>query len=467
MLSREWQRRLVPRRRKRTHVLACVKERRTRPSLSLRAHATPTLRCSLFLSLKPTATAHASRSPLLLPAPAVLASRRSPAMTSGPRSLLLHAVAVAGILLLVVPAAVFAKEEAWRGEQERDRVPRVPGQPFNPSFAHYAGYVTVSEQRGAALFYWFFEAAEDPGSKPLVLWLNGGKVPHPRAAHHMFGVDFANILFLDSPVGVGYSYSNTSDDVLTNGDARTENSILMELSFGLGHYVPQLAQAIKRHHEATGDKSLNLKGYMVCPLCIHLRKCEKILDIASAEAGNIDSYSIFTPTCHASFAASKNKVMKRLHPTPTCLGLKAFVVVIAAVVVIVIVLTIDILHSEVVNTHWGDCERSVLHIYHELMQYGLRIWVFSGDTDAVIPVTSTRYSVDALKLPTVTPWHAWYDDDGEVGGWSQGYEGLTFVTVRGAGHEVPLHRPKQALTLFKSFLAGSPMPVQSNMHSDM
>ena len=42
-------------------------------------------------------------------------------------------------------------------------------------------------------------------------------------------------------------------------------------------------------------------------------QCEKILDIASTEAGNIDSYSIFTPTCHASFASSKNKVMKRLN----------------------------------------------------------------------------------------------------------------------------------------------------------
>lgn len=41
------------------------------------------------------------------------------------------------------------------------------------------------------------------------------------------------------------------------------------------------------------------------------------------------------------------------------------------------------------------------------------------------------------------------------------YEGLTFVTVRGAGHEVPLHRPKQALVLFKSFLSGSPMPTLS------
>ena len=83
------------------------------------------------------------------------------------------------VLLLVLVAAVSAsstgKGESWRAEQERDRVPRVPGQAFNASFAHYAGYVTVSEERGAALFYWFFEAAHDPASKPLVLWLNGGE----------------------------------------------------------------------------------------------------------------------------------------------------------------------------------------------------------------------------------------------------------------------------------------------------
>lgn len=38
---------------------------------------------------------------------------------------------------------------------------------------------------------------------------------------------------------------------------------------------------------------------------------------------------------------------------------------------------------------------------------------FSGNTDVVIPVTSTRYSISALKLPTLSPWRAWYDD-GEV-----------------------------------------------------
>ena len=52
----------------------------------------------------------------------------------------------------------------------------------------------------------------------------------------------------------------------------------------------------------------------------------------------------------------------------------------------------------------------------------------SGDTDAVIPVTSTRYSIDALKLPTVQPWRAWYDE-GQVNHLMELHS--TFVLVSG------------------------------------
>ena len=42
-------------------------------------------------------------------------------------------------------------------------------------------------------------------------------------------------------------------------------------------------------------------------------ECESILEIASSELGNIDPYSIFTPSCPGSATFSRNKLLKRLH----------------------------------------------------------------------------------------------------------------------------------------------------------
>jgi serine carboxypeptidase-like clade 2 len=59
-------------------------------------------------------------------------------------------------------------------EQEGDRVAFLPGQPRSPPVSQFAGYVTVNENNGRALFYWFFEAQTLPAHKPFLLWLNGG-----------------------------------------------------------------------------------------------------------------------------------------------------------------------------------------------------------------------------------------------------------------------------------------------------
>lgn len=58
-------------------------------------------------------------------------------------------------------------------EEEADRITALPGQP-KVSFQQFSGYVTVNEIAGRALFYWLTEAVDDPLSKPLVIWLNGG-----------------------------------------------------------------------------------------------------------------------------------------------------------------------------------------------------------------------------------------------------------------------------------------------------
>ncbi|XP_010447670.1 PREDICTED: serine carboxypeptidase-like 29 [Camelina sativa] len=440
--------------------------------------------------------------------------------------------------------------EAGLSQKEQDKVSKLPGQDFNVSFAHYSGFVTTNEKLGRALFYWLFEAVEDAKSKPLVLWLNGG----PGCSSVAFGEaeeigpfhiksdgktlylnqyswnQAANILFLDAPVGVGYSYSNTSSDLQTNGDKRTAQDSLKFLlkwverfpeykgrdfyivgeSYA-GHYIPQLSEVIVRHNRGSDKTSINLKGYMVgnglmddfhdrlglfqyiwslgfisdqtysllklqCGYqsFIHPSKeCNKIAEIADKEIGNIDQYSVFTPACVAN-ASQSNMLLKKRPMTgrvseqyDPCTEKHTKVYFNLPEVQKALHVPPGLAPSKwdtcsnVVNGHWKDSSSSVLNIYHELIAAGLRIWVFSGDADAVVPVTSTRYSIDALNLRPLSAYGPWYLD-GQVGGWSQQYAGLKFVTVRGAGHEVPLHRPKQALALFKAFISGTPLSTHEN-----
>jgi serine carboxypeptidase-like clade 2 len=38
----------------------------------------------------------------------------------------------------------------------------------------------------------------------------------------------------------------------------------------------------------------------------------------------------------------------------------------------------------------------------------ISVFFYSGDTDARVPVTSSRYSINALKLPINSAWRPWY-----------------------------------------------------------
>ncbi|KAL6961182.1 Serine carboxypeptidase-like 25 [Sarracenia purpurea var. burkii] len=156
-------------------------------------------------------------------------------------------------VLLLVHVSVSAREvkkkeeekaaAAAEDEEEADRILALPGQP-KVSFQQFSGYVTVNEVAGRALFYWLTESVRDPFSKPLVVWLNGG----PGCSSVAYGASeeigpfrinktasglylnkfswnaAANLLFLETPAGVGFSYTNRSSDLLDTGDRRTGKS---------------------------------------------------------------------------------------------------------------------------------------------------------------------------------------------------------------------------------------------------
>lgn len=78
------------------------------------------------------------------------------------------------VLLLVLVSASHGRA-ALNEEAAADRITALPGQP-KVSFQQFSGYVTVNQVAGRALFYWLTEAVHDPLAKPLVVWLNGGKL---------------------------------------------------------------------------------------------------------------------------------------------------------------------------------------------------------------------------------------------------------------------------------------------------
>jgi hypothetical protein len=114
-----------------------------------------------------------------------------------------------------------------------------------------------------------------------------------------------------------------------------------------------------------------------------------------------------------------------------------------------------------VNKTWSVCshlnysisQRGSLAEYDRLIGKGeLRVWLFSGDWDDVVPFTDTEKNVGKLHREKAGGWTAWNVGD-QHGGFFQTYEEkLTTITVKGAGHMVPSGKPKASFQLFYNFV---------------
>jgi carboxypeptidase C (cathepsin A) len=188
----------------------------------------------------------------------------------------------------------------YTDEALSDQLITLPGLNWNPNFNQFSGYLNL-EGTKKFIHYWLVESETDPQNAPLVFWTNGGPgcsgligfmteqgpfrpdidgnlQPNPYAWNKI-----ANMVFLEQPVGVGFSYSDNKDDYKIGDEQAAQDNLatllaffdkfphfnhsalyLTSESYG-GHYMPTWADAIMNYNDAQQypQHRINFKGFAV------------------------------------------------------------------------------------------------------------------------------------------------------------------------------------------------------------
>ncbi|KAI3758497.1 hypothetical protein L6452_06061 [Arctium lappa] len=185
------------------------------------------------------------------------------------------------------------------------RVEYLPGFQAPLPFHLETGYLGVDKNEDVQLFYYFIQSESDPKNDPILLWLTGGPGcssisgllfeigPIEFVELHYNGslpslilsptswTKVANIIFLDIPVGTGFSYARTTRAAHSTNIQYVDHAyefmrkwlnshpefISNPFYVGGGSYsgipVPMITQLILEGNEVGTEPYINLEGYVL------------------------------------------------------------------------------------------------------------------------------------------------------------------------------------------------------------
>jgi len=391
------------------------------------------------------------------------------------------------------------------------------------SYPSYAGYLTVNKTLQSNLFFWFFPAQNGNTSAPLLLWLQGGP-----GSSSLFGL-FAeqgpimvdkdqklhpseitwnskyHLLFIDQPVGTGYSFTKSEDGYVRNEDevARDLYAMLTQFfqifpeyvpspfyvtgeSYG-GKYVPaivykihvenpQAKVKINLHGMAIGDGLIDpYNEWDYGPVMyqfglIDERQLEYV-NLQTALARNairLEQYSLAYELFGSLFDEfySNGTGLNDVYNYLLTQSPEAFDYYVPWVTASenrhkIHVGNLTYNGGEAVSTALAnDVMQSIIGKVSAIADNNYKILIYNGVLDVIIASSLTMDWVDKLEWQYANElrraerkiWKV-KDDDKEVAGYIKQAHSFFVAWVRNAGHMVPAEQPRAAFDLIDRFVS--------------
>jgi cathepsin A (carboxypeptidase C) len=453
------------------------------------------------------------------------------------------------LISLAIISTVATPTKAVQGKQLDDVITSYLNEPKNYTLTEapveegfcdttkqMSGYFKIDGSKSKNYFYWFFESRNDPKNDPFIIWLTGG--PGCSSMLALLGENGpctvnddlslkrnefswntkANIMWIDQPIGVGFSYGDKSeydtDEKMVGDDmfhflqeffqAHPEYQKQQFYVFGesyAGHYVPAIAHRVYVGNKNKEGLHINLQGLGIgngltdpqvqykyypdmaynntynvkaVPHKVYLAMkaavpvCTKMISVCQTHDQACLAAQMF---CNAALVAPYSAsglnvydVREKCKHFPMCYdfsNIEKFLRLES---------TLKNLNVDKHSAKWTSCNMAVHagfsydwmknfgNLVADMLEGGIRTIIYAGDADYIVNWMGCKAWTLALDWSKKAEFLAAPDNDwlveGKKAGKIRNAGKFTFLQVFEAGHMVPLNQPKNSLVMLETFTTG-------------
>jgi len=402
------------------------------------------------------------------------------------------------------------------------------------NYPSYAGFSLVDANTENSMFWWYFPAQNGDKEAPLVLWLQGGpggsslfglfaemgpldlKSPTGPAVEREFhwNKEYA-MIFIDNPVGAGFSFTNFDAGYATNTRVDVAEDLYVCLqefyllfpelqkndfyitgeSYG-GHYVPAFGAYIHQMNADGRFTRVNLQGVAIgdgwidpvnqmqgYPELMYnmgfASNAEKVViqnyvdqSVKAVEEGRMmDAFNIWDEMLNGDIYPYPNYFhnITGSNDYDNMLNINAPE-------------SFDYFSTyvdqpeirraiHVGNATFNSGLQAEMHLREDvqesykpeltiLIENNYKVLLYSGQLDVIIGAALTERFLPTIKWPGAEGFanskKILWQVDNEVAGYANTYENFSYVIVRNGGHILPADQPKPCLDMINRFIKGVP-----------